>query len=156
MYKTLGRGPTLSIFTLFSTVSLPYAILTHVFVIFTPEHHRILLFIFILALKTSFIIISIWIKNVMSSPFFCSHHPLMLVGEVLIRWWNGTTFLSLKWGLHLRNGLRAHHWPSSREVRERYFSVMPYREVVGYYLHLSYCWAGDDGDSLWLLSRDQP
>ena len=45
--------------------------------------------------------ISAWIKNLMSfSSFFlfCSHHPLMLVGEALIRWWNGTTFLPLKLG----------------------------------------------------------
>ena len=51
-----GKGPTLPIFTYFSTISLLYAILIPLFVIFVSKHHYILLFIFILASKTSFFI----------------------------------------------------------------------------------------------------
>ena len=47
----LGRSSTLPIFTYFSTVSLPHAILTHLFIIFASDYHYILLFIFILASK---------------------------------------------------------------------------------------------------------
>ena len=47
--ETLGKSPTLPIFTPFSTVSLPCAILTHLFVILTFEYHYIILFIFTLA-----------------------------------------------------------------------------------------------------------
>ena len=49
-----GRSPTLPIFISFSSVSLLYAILTHLLVIFTPEYHCNLLFIFILASKHHF------------------------------------------------------------------------------------------------------
>ena len=49
-----SRSPTLPIFTYFSSVSLRYAILTNLFVIFAPEYHCILLFIFILASKYHF------------------------------------------------------------------------------------------------------
>ena len=35
--------------------------------------------------------------------FFCSPHPLMLVGEALIRWWSGITSLFLKQGLTSEN-----------------------------------------------------
>ena len=89
-------------FTSISTVSLLYAILTSLFVIFVSKHHYILLFIFILALKMLFFINSTWIKNLMSPFlfsfsffflffflfffFFCIHHPFMLVGGALIRW----------------------------------------------------------------------
>ena len=31
--------------------------------------------------------------------FFCSPHPLMLVGETPTKWWNGTTFSFLRRGL---------------------------------------------------------
>ena len=31
--------------------------------------------------------------------FFCSHHPLMLVGEAPIRWWSGSSYLSPKPGI---------------------------------------------------------
>ena len=80
--ETPSKGPTLPIFTHFSTVSL----LKSLFVNFASKHHYILLLIFILALKTSFFIIFTWIENLMPSSFFCSHHPLMLVGEALIGW----------------------------------------------------------------------
>ena len=52
--EMLGRSPTLPIFISFSSVSLLYAILTHLLVIFTPEYHCNLLFIFILASKHHF------------------------------------------------------------------------------------------------------
>ena len=42
--ETPGRSPTLLIFTPFSTISLPYAFPTHLFVIFAPEYHYIILF----------------------------------------------------------------------------------------------------------------
>ena len=82
------QRPYSAYFTSFSLVSLLYAILAHFFffVIFVFDHHHILLFIFILASKTSFFINSAWIKNLISSFLFCSHYPLMLVGEALIRW----------------------------------------------------------------------
>ena len=48
VHETLGKSPTLPIFTPFSIVSLPYAILTHLFVIFSFEYHSIILFIFTL------------------------------------------------------------------------------------------------------------
>ena len=52
VHEMLGRSPTLPIFTLFSIVSPPYAILTpFFFVILAFEKHRIILFIFILSLK---------------------------------------------------------------------------------------------------------
>jgi len=51
-----GKGPTLPIFTSFSTISLLYAILIPLFVIFVSKNHYILLYIFILASKTSFFI----------------------------------------------------------------------------------------------------
>ena len=41
-----GKSLTLPIFTPFSPVSLPYEILTHIFVIFSSEHHYIILFTF--------------------------------------------------------------------------------------------------------------
>ena len=41
--ETLGRSPTLTIFTSFSFVSLLYAFLTHLFVIFAHKYHCILL-----------------------------------------------------------------------------------------------------------------
>ena len=95
IHGTPSRDPTVPIFTSFSIVSLLYAILTPLFVIFASEHHHILLFIFILASKTPFFIIFTWIKNLMSSFFlflfffffffFNIHHPLMLVGEAPIR-----------------------------------------------------------------------
>ena len=49
--ETLGRSPTLLIFTHFSIVSPLCAILTPFFVILASEHHCIILFIFILASK---------------------------------------------------------------------------------------------------------
>ena len=52
--ETPGRGLILPPFTSFSTMSLLHVILTHLFVIFAPKQHCILLFIFILASKTSF------------------------------------------------------------------------------------------------------
>ena len=117
--------------------SLLYAILTHLFVIFASEHHCILLFIFILALKTLFFII-------------------LLVGEAPIWWWSGTTFLPLK--LRPISGRRVSSLSLafSGEVRECYLGAVPHWEVVGYYPHLSYCWVGDDSDSLWLLPHDWP
>ena len=65
-----GKGPTLPIFTYFSTISVLYAILIPLFVIFVSKHHYILLFIFILASKTSFFINFAWIKNLISPSFF--------------------------------------------------------------------------------------
>ena len=44
--ETPGRSLALLIFTPFSPVSLPYEILTHIFVIFSSEHHYIILFTF--------------------------------------------------------------------------------------------------------------
>ena len=66
IHEASSKGPTLPIFTYFSTISLLYAILIPLFVIFVSKHHYILLFIFILALKTPFFIIFAWIKNLMS------------------------------------------------------------------------------------------
>ena len=68
--ETLGKRPTLPIFTFFSPVSLLFAILTHLFFIFAPEYHYIHLLIFILASKTSFFINSSKIKNLISSSLF--------------------------------------------------------------------------------------
>ena len=51
IHETLGRSSTLLIFTHFSIVSLPHAILIHLLDIFTSEYDYILLFIFILVLK---------------------------------------------------------------------------------------------------------
>ena len=68
--ETLGRGFTLPIFPSLSAISLLYAILTPLFVIFAFDHHCILHVLFILALKTSFFIIFAWIKNLMSSSSF--------------------------------------------------------------------------------------
>ena len=47
--EMLDRSPTLPIFTHFSTVSPPYAILTPLFIILASEHHYIILCIFIRA-----------------------------------------------------------------------------------------------------------
>ena len=71
IHEASSKGPTLPIFTYFSTISLLYAILIPLFVIFVSKHHYILLFIFILALKMLFFINSTWIKNLMS-PFLFS------------------------------------------------------------------------------------
>ena len=49
--ETPSRSLTLPIFTYFSSISLPCAILTHLFVMFAPKYPYILLFTFILALK---------------------------------------------------------------------------------------------------------
>ena len=49
--ETPGRSPTLPIFTQFSTVSPPFAILTPFFAILASKNHYIILFIFIPALK---------------------------------------------------------------------------------------------------------
>ena len=58
VHEMLGRFLTLPIFNYFLTVSILYAILTPLFfVIFAPKHYCILLFIFILASKTSFFIL---------------------------------------------------------------------------------------------------
>jgi len=57
IHETLGRGLTLPNFTSFFTISLLYAILIPLLVIFALEHHCILLFIFILTSKISFFII---------------------------------------------------------------------------------------------------
>ena len=46
VHEMLGRSLALPIFTPFSPVSLPYEILTHIFVIFSSEHHYIILFTF--------------------------------------------------------------------------------------------------------------
>ena len=54
--ETLGRGLTLPISTYFSTVSLLYATLTPLSIIFASNHHYILIFIFILTSKTSFLL----------------------------------------------------------------------------------------------------
>ena len=43
VHEMLGRGLTLPIFTSFSTISLLYATLTPLFIIFSSEHHYILL-----------------------------------------------------------------------------------------------------------------
>ena len=63
-------------FHFFSTISLLYAILKPLFVIFASEHHCILLFIIFLSLKTSFLIIFAWIKNLMLSSSFVVFIPL--------------------------------------------------------------------------------
>ena len=76
VYDTLGRGFTLLISTSFSTISLLYAILKPLFVIFASKHHCILLFIFFLSLKTSFLIIFAWIRNLMLSSSFAVFIPL--------------------------------------------------------------------------------
>ena len=55
--KMLGKGLTQPIFTSFPTVSLLYAIITPLFVNFASKHHCIFLFIFILASKTSLLLI---------------------------------------------------------------------------------------------------
>ena len=52
--ETPGRNPNLPIFTYFLFVSLPYATLMHLLVIFAPKYCCILLFIFILASKQHF------------------------------------------------------------------------------------------------------
>ena len=70
IHETLGKSLTLPVFTSFSPVSLLFAILTHLFVIFAPKYHYIHLLIFILASKTSFFINSSEIKNLMSSSLF--------------------------------------------------------------------------------------
>ena len=61
--KTLGKSPALPIFTPISIVSLPFAILTHILVIFAFDCHCIILFIFILAPKhqISWISLKSWI-----------------------------------------------------------------------------------------------
>ena len=86
----LGRGLTLLIFTSFSTVSLLYAILTPLVVIFALEHHCILLFIFILASKTSFLIIFTWIKNLMLSSSFAILSSYVSRGSTrkVVEWYN--------------------------------------------------------------------
>ena len=54
IHETPSRSLTLPIFTYFSSIPLLYAILTHLLVIFAPEYHYILLFIFIPASKRHF------------------------------------------------------------------------------------------------------
>ena len=58
-----GRSLALPIFTYFSPVSLPYAMLTHIFVIYVFEYHYIILFTFTYALQYHFLRISLesWI-----------------------------------------------------------------------------------------------
>ena len=51
VHEMPGRSPILPIFTPFSIVSLPYANLTHLFVIFASKCHCIILFIFTLTSK---------------------------------------------------------------------------------------------------------
>ena len=74
--ETPNKGLTLPFFTSISIVSLLYAILTPLFVIFAYEPHCILLFIIILVSKTSFFIIYVWIKNAISSSSFAILLPL--------------------------------------------------------------------------------
>ena len=52
--ETSRRSLTLPIFTSFSYVSLQFAILTHIFVIFAPEYHCILFFSLHSCIKTSY------------------------------------------------------------------------------------------------------
>ena len=113
--ETLGKSPTLPIFTPFchfcTWISLyPYFYLNS-------------------CIENIIFIIYAWIKNLMSSSssffFFGSHHPLMLVGEALIKWWNCTNFLPLKVGptserqalspslVFFHRGLRALPWCSA-------------------------------------------
>ena len=103
--ETPGRSLALPIFTPFSPISLPYAILTHLFVIFVSKYHCIILFIFTCASKHHIPWISFesWIYR----PFllFCSQQPLMLVGEAPIRWWNGLTYSPRKQRLYPGGGL---------------------------------------------------
>ena len=86
--KTSSKSSTRPVFISFSLVSFLYAIVTHLFVIFAFEYY---------CNKTSYFPNSACIRNLMSSFFFFgSHHPLMLVGEALIKWWSGTIFMSPK------------------------------------------------------------
>ena len=67
--ETSRKSLTLPIFTSFSYVSLQFAILTHIFVIFAPEYHCILFFSLHSCIKTSYFPNSAWIRNLMSSFF---------------------------------------------------------------------------------------
>ena len=95
--QTPGRGFTLLIFTSLSTVSLLYVILTPLFVIFAYDLHPS----FYLHSCIKNIIFHHFHLNPESNVifFFCSPHPLILVGEAPTRWWSGTTSLFPRSGL---------------------------------------------------------
>ena len=95
VHEVLSRGLTLPIFTFLSTVSLLYAILTPLFVIFASEHLASSFSSLFLHRKHHFCL------NQESNVIFflCNPHPLMLVREAPIRGWSGTTFSFLRLGL---------------------------------------------------------
>ena len=84
-------------FRLFSIVSLPHAILTHLFFIFASDYHYTLFYLHF-CIKISYFLNFAWIRDLMSSSFFSFFFfcPHMLIGEAPIRWWSGSTFLSSK------------------------------------------------------------
>jgi len=59
-------------------------------------------------------------------------------------------------GLGAWSWLRAHPLPISREFYQCHRNVHIGWEVVGHYPHLPHCWGGDDSDSPWFPSNDQP
>ena len=85
----LGKSPTLPIFTPFSTISPPYAILTPFFIIFASENHCIILFIFILESK-HYILNFTGIMNLMSSFFLQSSSVYDGKGSTnkVVEWFN--------------------------------------------------------------------
>ena len=88
--ETLGRSPFLPIFTYFSFVSLPCAILTHFFVIFAfciSLYHSFYLHS---CIKASYFPNSAWIRNLMSSSFLQSSSPYAGRGSTnkVVEWYN--------------------------------------------------------------------
>ena len=87
--EMLGKSPTLPIFTPFSTISPPYAILTPFFIIFASENHCIILFIFILHQNTISLNFT-WIMNLISSFFLQSSSKYIGSGSTnkVVEWFN--------------------------------------------------------------------
>ena len=90
VHEMPGRSPTLPIFTHFSIVSFPYAILTHLFVNFASKYHCIILFIFTLASKHYIPLNFAWIINLMTSFFLQSSSPYDGRGSSnnVVEWFN--------------------------------------------------------------------
>ena len=110
IHEMPGRSLALPIFTYFSTVSLPHAILTLLlsflhsiiiisFFLSSFLHQNIIFSKFYLNQESN--VIFFFLSSLLQSShffffFFASHHSLIRAGEALIRWWSSSTFLSSK------------------------------------------------------------
>ena len=88
--ETLGKSPPLPIFTYFSFVSLPCAILTHFFVILHPHISLYHSFYLHSCIKTSYFPNSSWTRNLMSTSFLQSSSPYVGRGSTnkVVEWYN--------------------------------------------------------------------